>query len=121
MSYLLCYPLEYRHPIKFSQYHFQWLNQPYVRTSFHILLPHTSCIMSNVCSNIPYHVFSCILSMLTYHNHSLCAEHSPHVFHIIYIYLRHPYNKFFQPSWCLRLSSVVLTTSFLFPVSNFHF
>ena len=73
------------HPIEFSQYHFQWQTQPYAHTTFHILLLPTSCIRPNGCANIPYHVFSCTLSVLTYCNHSLCAEHSPHVFHIICI------------------------------------
>ena len=72
--------------MEFSQYHFQWHTQPYAGTTFLILLLHTSCIRPNGCSNILYRVFSFTLSLLTYCNHSLCAEHSPHVFHISYIY-----------------------------------
>ena len=89
------YPLEYRHPKEFLQYHFQWHTQPYTRTTFHMLLLHSCCIRPNGCSNIPYRVFSCTLSVLTYCNHSLCAEHSPHVFYITYIYLRHSHDTFF--------------------------
>ena len=66
-----------------------------VRTTFQILLLHTACIRPNRCLNIPYLVFYCTISVLTYCNHSLCAEHSPNVFHIILIYLIHPYDTFF--------------------------
>ena len=112
---LFAYPLEYKHPIELSQYHFQLKTQVYVCTTFHILLLHTFCIRPNGYSNIPYCVFSCTLSVLTYCNHSLCAEHSLNVFHITYIY---SHDKL---SWCLRFAPLLLRTSFLFPVSNFHF
>ena len=44
------------------------------------------------------YTLSCLLlysSVLTHCNHSLCAEYSAHVFCIICIYFRHPYDKFF--------------------------
>ena len=57
--------------------------QPYVRTTFHIHLLHTSCIILQLTLKHTYRIFSCTPSVLTYRNHSPCAEHSPHVFHII--------------------------------------
>ena len=88
----ICLSTSIQISIEFWHYHFQWQTQPCACTTFHIRLLHTSCIRPNGCSNISYRVFPCTLSVLTYCNHSLCAKHSPHVFHITCIYLRHPYK-----------------------------
>lgn len=77
-----------------------------VRTSFLILLLHTSYIRLNGCSDKPYRVFSCYLSVLACYNHSLCAEYSLHVFHIIYIWDIVMINLFNH--WCLRLAMIFL-------------
>ena len=90
--------------------------QPYARTTFQILLVHTSCIRLNGCSNIICRVSSWTLSALTYHNHSLCARRCPHVFHITCIYLRHPYDKTFCFLFQISISALVPWFSWFFIV-----
>ena len=70
------------------QYPFQLQTQLYASTSFHILLLNASFIRLKGCSKIPYRVFSCTLSVLTYWNQPLtmcrtfstCVPHNLHLF-----------------------------------------
>ena len=80
--------------------------------------------MFNGCANIPYRVFSCTLSVVTYCNHSLCPENFPHVFQLICIYLRNPYDKitaliFNACSWAADNNLPVFHFKFPF-LSQYH-
>ena len=96
-----------------------WL-KPFVHTIFQSLLYHISCTRSTECSSIPYYVFSCNLSELTYCNYWQCVERSPRVICIIYSYMTYPCKTSFWLSWFLMLAPGLLITSFLFFSSKVH-
>ena len=95
--------------------------QTYFPTTFHVILVLNSCIRPIGYSKIPYHVFSCNLSVLTYCNHSLCAENSPLVLYIMYIYLIHPYDKSFQTELVFKACSYAAGNKLSVSALNFWF